>query len=237
MPTLTITQPATGITAPGPHPKAVLRAENGLEVTLPYAPRGTSLGGFAPTWGTLDRPGRKPLVQRNGDGLLTGSLAFQLARPDHQEAVEDYITGLAAIADAGQRVTLLNLSPLERGPWRINGLAVTGTLRQHGTNVITRADVTLDLIEASDPNPQVGPVAGGTTSAGAGSSIPKTYTVKKGDTLRRIANRFYGTPAAWKYLAAANGIKDPDKLKVGRKLHLPPARPSYAPSDLGQVWI
>jgi LysM repeat protein len=226
MPTLTITQAATGVPPEGPHPKAVMRAENGRELVLPYAPRGTTLGGYAPPLDQLDRPGRAPLVQRNGDGLLTCGLSLTLARPDHQQSVEDYIAALAAIAESGQRVTLLNMSPQERGPWYINALSVAGELRQHGTNAITRATVTLDLLEA--PPIPTGPVAGGGTSGGkAGSKIPKTYVVVKGDTLRKIADRFYGTPSAWRYIAATNQIKDPDKLKVGRTLRLPPARPSY----------
>lgn len=227
MPTVSITQYATGNAPEGPHPKAVIRAENGREVVLPYAPRGTNLGGYANAYDPLDRPGRKPLVQRNSEGLLTCSLTFLLARPDHQEPVSDYIKDLTAITESGNRVTLLNLSSEERGPWYVNGLGIVGELRQHGTNAITRATVNLDLLEAP-PIPD-GPVAGGGGggAGGTGSSIPKTYTIAKGDTLRKIADRFYGTPTAWRYIAAVNGIKDPDALKVGRKIKLPPARPTY----------
>lgn len=42
-----------------------------------------------------------------------------------------------------------------------------------------------------------------------------TYTVKRGDTLGAIATRFNTTVKA---LAAANGIKDPDRIAVGQKL-------------------
>ena len=226
MATLTIIQPIAAAAALSPHPKARIRAENGVEVVLPYAPRGTQLGGFADKWDTLDRPGRKPLVMRGADGLLTCSLSFTLARLDHQASVEDYIDALKTIAGTRQRVTLLNLSPQERGPWRVSSMTITGELRQHGTNAITRATVALELVEASDPNPQVGPVAGGSGS-GAGASgpgkgkWPKSYTVKKNDTLRTIANKFYGDPGLWQRIGKANNIKKPTPLKVGRKLKIP----------------
>lgn len=45
----------------------------------------------------------------------------------------------------------------------------------------------------------------------------KTYTVKKGDTLSEIAEKF-GTST--KKLAALNDIKDPDYIKIGQKLKL-----------------
>ena len=46
----------------------------------------------------------------------------------------------------------------------------------------------------------------------------KTYTVKKGDTLSEIAEKF-GTTV--KKLATLNDIKDPDFITIGQKLKLP----------------
>lgn len=221
--TLTVNQAlAAGVAAgTGGHPKAVLRTEKGRTIVLPYAPRTTTIDGLAAPFTVTPRPGRKPLTQRDGDQLTTLALTLTIARPDHNSSVEDYIADLAEIAAGGLRVTLLNMSSQERGPWRITGLTVGGELRQYGTNAITRATVTLALTEASDANPKVGPVSGGTK--GKGAKVPKTYTVKKGDTLRSIAEKFYGDPADWQRIAKLNGIKDPDALKAGRTLKLPPA--------------
>ena len=49
---------------------------------------------------------------------------------------------------------------------------------------------------------------------------PRTYTVKKGDTLWDIACRFYGDGTRWSVLAAKNNIGDPKKLPVGKVLRL-----------------
>jgi LysM repeat protein len=44
------------------------------------------------------------------------------------------------------------------------------------------------------------------------------YTVVKGDTLTKIAHRFRTTPSA---IMAENGITDPTKLSIGKKLRIP----------------
>ena len=49
---------------------------------------------------------------------------------------------------------------------------------------------------------------------------PKTYTVKKGDTLWDIACRFYGDGTKWGSIAARNGVTDPRKLQIGTVLTL-----------------
>lgn len=49
------------------------------------------------------------------------------------------------------------------------------------------------------------------------------YTVKEGETLTRIAFRFYGTKALWPYIVKHNIeiIKDPDNVPYGTKLKIP----------------
>lgn len=223
MASLTITRAASArAVVPGRssrHPKVKIKAGD-RELVLPYGPRGTTIGGLAAPWSTVDRPGRKPLAVRDGDGLVTLGLSVFLARSDHQESVEDLLAKLARIAASGDRVILGNLSPLERGPWRLDDVTVTGELRQEGTNHITRATVALSFVEASDANPKLGPVQGG-KKGGKGKKLPTTHVVKKGDTLRKLADRYYGEPGKWRVIAKTNKIKDPSKLKVGRKLRIP----------------
>lgn len=200
------------------HPKVKLKAGN-RELVLPFGPRGTNLGGWAAPWSTVDRPGRTPLVVRDGNGLATLGLTVFLGHADHQQSIEGLLTTLRNIAASGDRVTVVGLSTLERGPWRLDEVSVTGELRQQGTNAITRATVALGFVEASDANPKLGPVKGG--KKGGGKKLPTTHVVKKGDTLRKLADRYYGEPGKWRVIAKANKIKDPNKLKVGRKLRIP----------------
>ena len=54
-------------------------------------------------------------------------------------------------------------------------------------------------------------------------SIPETYTVEEGDTLMRIAAKFYGTNRKWRDIREANrAIISPDgRVRVGQVIRLP----------------
>ncbi len=51
----------------------------------------------------------------------------------------------------------------------------------------------------------------------------QTYTVKRGDTLGKIARKFYGNASRFPLIVSANRIADPDRLKVGQRLVIPDA--------------
>lgn len=59
---------------------------------------------------------------------------------------------------------------------------------------------------------------------------PEKYTVKKGDTLERIARRKFGSARHAQNLAAANGLTLESTLQIGQKLQMPPRpRPRNSP--------
>lgn len=47
------------------------------------------------------------------------------------------------------------------------------------------------------------------------------YTVKSGDTLSKIAKRFYGDANHYHEIAKASGIDNPDRINVGQTITLP----------------
>jgi len=57
----------------------------------------------------------------------------------------------------------------------------------------------------------------------AQATQPKTYTVKKGDTLSRIAQTFYGDSSLYRKIFEANRDKlsDPDLIQPGQVLLVP----------------
>jgi nucleoid-associated protein YgaU len=65
---------------------------------------------------------------------------------------------------------------------------------------------------------------GSATGAQAASAPAVFYTVKKGDTLSKIAQEHYGAASKYMLIFEANKpmLKDPDKIYVGQVLRIPP---------------
>ncbi|MEP0548137.1 MAG: peptidoglycan-binding protein LysM [Rhodothermales bacterium] len=67
----------------------------------------------------------------------------------------------------------------------------------------------------------------GQAAAAAPVAAPSTtyYTIEKGDSLSKIAQRFYGDPQKYHDLFDANRevIQDPDKIYPGQKIRIPNA--------------
>ncbi|MFM2089599.1 MAG: hypothetical protein RLZZ127_88 [Planctomycetota bacterium] len=84
----------------------------------------------------------------------------------------------------------------------------------------------------SDPFAPIGPSPLATPPAPMADAAPaptgKTHTVVKGDLLGDISRKYYGTSRHWKLIAEANPGANPDNLKVGTVLTIPPA-PGAAP--------
>lgn len=51
--------------------------------------------------------------------------------------------------------------------------------------------------------------------------MSRKYQVQTGDTLTKIAERFYGDATYFELIAAANQLADPNKLAVGQSLSIP----------------
>lgn len=49
------------------------------------------------------------------------------------------------------------------------------------------------------------------------------YVVKSGDNLSKISKSFYGNANEYTKIAQANGISDPDKIRIGQELKIPAA--------------
>jgi nucleoid-associated protein YgaU len=80
----------------------------------------------------------------------------------------------------------------------------------------------------ADKKPDFSNVTGGSSStapapAGAAPPAVRTYTVQKGDSLWKIAQKFYGKGSAWTRIHEANRdrIADPDRIQPGWVLTIP----------------
>jgi nucleoid-associated protein YgaU len=206
--------------------KAYLATTGGTKCVLPFAPREVDHAGWADDWSTLARPGRSPLVLRAGDGLATMSFTALLAGRDHQTSVEPYLSALRSIA-ASSATCSVSLGPSESGAWVMTDCKVHSTMRQAGTNAITRAEVTLSFSRVSTTAVKSGPVTGSQPKPKTSKRAALWYTVKKGDTLAKIAVRYFGDADDWRIIANhANNktaLRNPNRLAVGQRIYIPAA--------------
>ena len=70
----------------------------------------------------------------------------------------------------------------------------------------------------SDDMPDFSNVKGGSSS-----TATKVYTVVSGDSLSKIAKKFYGNANKWRAIFEANGdqLSNPDLIKPGQVLKIP----------------
>jgi nucleoid-associated protein YgaU len=84
----------------------------------------------------------------------------------------------------------------------------------------TFSDLTADIsVDSSLPQP----AAAAAAAAPSGGSAERTYTVKSGDTLSKIAKEFYGNANEYNKIFEANKdqLSSPDRINVGQELKIP----------------
>ncbi len=77
----------------------------------------------------------------------------------------------------------------------------------------------------ASPSPAVAPSGATAAPSPTAEAAGDSYEVQSGDTLATIAQQFYGDPTQWRRIYDANKDAigaDPDKLKLGTKLSIPP---------------
>ena len=121
-----------------------------------------------------------------------------------------------ALQSAG--VSVFNLSVKELGGMN----AVYGTVATQAEKQKAEQAIEAKLGKISNHIEVKGGSLGAVADPGAGQG-GRTYTVKSGDTLSKIAKEFYGDASQWKKIHQANTdrIKDPDKIQVGWTLKIP----------------
>ncbi len=99
-------------------------------------------------------------------------------------------------------------------------------LRVGSTILIPKSSstVTAHVVTPTPPAPLPLPATASVTPV----EPPKSeYVVQEGDTLEKIAIKFFGTPRHYLAIMQANNLEDPRSLQIGTKLHIP-AKPDTA---------
>ena len=139
-----------------------------------------------------------------------------------EELKQKYSGALSTIQQRGVRLAHLHV---QDNKLFLQGAAPSEDIKNEVWNAIKSADssysdLTADItVDSSLPQPQAAAAA---ASAG-GSSSGRTYTVKSGDTLSKIAKEIYGNANDYNRIFEANQDKlsSPDKIQVGQQLTIP----------------
>jgi hypothetical protein len=222
-----IRDPLTGKSFPGiDKERMYLYGEGGkISFSVPVAPRAITYDNIGQVWVETERSGREPLLLRKGLRLETMQFSFLAVDPNNMFAPQaPAVNAIRALANTRERV-IVRYGPQEAGLWRVDDMSYTSELRHPTTNEITRAMISVTLKRASDAAPAVGPVTGGTKPAPAAPK-PKpqrTHTVKRGDCLWLIAQRYYGRGTLWPRIYDANRkkIKNPHWIYPGQVFVIP----------------
>jgi LysM repeat protein len=122
-----------------------------------------------------------------------------------------------------QRVQLLNLH-VQDNKLFIRGTAPSDSAKDAVWNQIKLVDSGYDKDLIADINVDTSRAVGAAAGGGQGQA-GQVYEVKPGDNLSKISKQFYGDADEYMriYYANQDTLKDPDMIKVGQKLTIPPA--------------
>jgi hypothetical protein len=134
-----------------------------------------------------------------------------------------YQAALQTIQDRGVVLSHLHL---QNNKLYVQGSAPSEDIKNEVWNKIKAADpnfsdLTCDLtVDPSLRQPQAAAAASAGAAAGASS---RTYTVKSGDTLSKIAKELYGNANDYTKIFEANRDKlaNPDRIEAGQELKIP----------------
>jgi nucleoid-associated protein YgaU len=118
-------------------------------------------------------------------------------------------------------------SALQKSGVTVYGLTVQGTMVSGTVGTGEERVKAVQAIQQAAPDAQVNIQvnAGFATqeAASGGSGGGRTYTVKSGDSLSKIAKEVYGDASEWKKIHEANkaAIPNPDLIHPGQELQIP----------------
>lgn len=240
-----IAGPAKRVTFTGAQVGQVVASYEG-SYEVPITDVNVSHDNLSGNWVQLPRPGLKPLLRWQGAKLHTYTLTVWI--DDEYSSSGDAEVDLHILNNswgggvAQPTALTVGYSGFEGfagGPfWSITNMSLQTIRRRQGDNKIVRAKVSIELTEqpegaylpapaptavpvlpSSLPSPGPAPNPPGSSAASSGTS--RTYTVRAGDSLWSISQRFYGTGVYWTRIGDANHITDPRTLRPGQVLVIP----------------
>lgn len=209
--------------------KAFLEIEGGQRIPCMFNPAQLQIS-RSNSWSGDSRPGHGVPTLRY-TGASSGTLSLDLF-------FDTTATGTAVTRHTGKILQLMDVDPSLPGSdtasnnvrppyvifhWGdlhafkavVSNLELTFTYFS-STGIPLRASMGLKLTQYEESR------AFGPQNPTSGTPSPqRVHRVQSGETLDRIAARYYGDATAWRHLATANSITDPLALKAGSLLSIP----------------
>jgi hypothetical protein len=221
------------------------RGQNPLKIRAYLAKAPIVTAGYG-GWSRVARPKRKAITEWVGRDSVTIEIQFLFDAAEWNDglAIEGSCRDLESMAGVESTDPVPPLLELRSNPpalmphghhrashvrWFVEGITwdadsiwynnAGNRIRAGGTLQVTQyvEDARLKKLSGSKNRNS------GRGGHGTRGSHRKKYTVKRGDTLSKIAARkdVYNDASKWKRIAKANHIRDPKRLRVGQELKIP----------------
>ena len=193
-------------------------------------------GGYG-GWVTEPRERRKALTQWQGKDPIRMqiSVLFDGVRTNEgQELPISRLSRMALPPIAGGEpptVEVAGRGVPKPGPprWVIEslnwGTNVIWDFSTDGVMVRMRQDCVVNLMEYVGADrvafANIKPGTSGKVTGKSKTGWPKTHIVKPGETMAKIAVKYYKNSKLWSKISKANGIRDPKTIKPGQTLRIP----------------
>jgi hypothetical protein len=193
----------------------------------------TVTGGYG-GWEKIARPRRLAITRWSGREPYQMSVPIVIDGFAENESIEVEISRLERMAlphpNPGGEPPLIKINgpvPHDDLIWVIDSILWASSWRRRRDGHRIRQEATVNLIDyvAEDVLGKKNAAARARERAVRGEAKNvagyRTYVVKKGDTLPRIAAKQLGDANRWREIARINNIRDPYHLKVGTRLKIP----------------
>ncbi len=215
-----------GFAGPGLAPEAARLPSDPVVDSAPGEPlaREGSIGS-----GIFDEPLEQETAPLPTAQPLSGVLATDLGRPETEGGLAVAVSAALESASPNEQYTEYTVGPGD-SMWTIaaDWLGNAGRWADIATaNPLVDADrLQIGQVLRLPPKDPAGAAAAAPRShLSLPAAVGTLYTVRRGDTLSRIAEAHYGEAGKWLVIYNANRPTigwDPDRLKVGAQLRIPP---------------
>lgn len=202
---------------------SIIADELNLQVVALLDDDAESTSGYG-GWEEIERVGRKPITAFRGSPTLKKTLPIILDGYMKREPVDELMRAIERMArseDEQEPPTVRLVGPVRHADrsWVLTEIDWGEVIRRSPDGAYLRQHAVLSFTEFVDAKTAISKP--GKRPKGKKKSKARRHRVKKGETLRTIASKYLGSPKRWKEIADLNGLRAPDRLKVGMWLKLP----------------